>query len=583
MDCPKFDKPSYNRGIKMFVYDTMSQGLELLAKRELQEAENLFLSVINDPYSQPKETKQAKQYLNDIRDCKKGDKILDFDLYRDLLKKVVVCMDYVDELIADIYFSSAYSYPEIDQEVFSKIPTIVNRLKQIKIRDISARDKLFSGFEESGARLIRKRLLEKKTDFDQKNNAFDKYRYKTISRKFLEQVNPFLLERHLELLDYILVTGEIQLLEDPKLTVLTPKYSWIIESTLKRQWFLLRSYFFKAKSEIESQFKKKEGTRKYWEEVKYKKIRIFEECNFSEPNIQKFLYIDKLNYKTLEEIYNFSNTMAMDLIPRDVSLALRGVEKAKDHIRERGGFLMGTRKVFQDSLLDLGFSKKNAYVIARQAKPYNNHQIQEAFKLTLKVTRDEISWYRIPPDSEEIKDEIENQCVKHLSTVRIHLFERGRLNKILLQAGKKMIRMYLKKIYGDKVSELHCYFRLETIHQYYKLKFFQYHQKDAPSVSELIKISRKEFQPILIKGYDAFVKKKRLRISPALHKAIATKPSVTLWEDTYATLEEKILLRFWFLMDHGVNISQKIIDEGVLKPGFDLWGFLKGQGESCRS
>ena len=567
----------------MFIYDTMSQGLELLARRELQDAENLFLSVINDHYAQPEEIQQAKQYLNDIRDCKKGYKTLNFDLYRDLVKKVVISMDYVNELILDIYCFPAHSYAEIDQELFSRIPAIVNRLKQIKIRDISARDKLFAGFEKNGASLIHKRLQEKYDDVEKDVYVFDNNRFKTIFRKFIEQINPILLERHLELLDYILVTGEIQLLEDPKLTVLTPKYTWIIESTLKSRWFLLRSYFFKAKSEIESQFKKKEGTRKYWEELKYKKIKIFEACKFSESNIQKFLFTDKLNYKTLEEIHSFANTMGQDLMPRDVSLALRGVDRAKDHIRERGGFLMGNRKVFQDGLLDLGFSKKNAYVIARQAKRSNNHQIQEAFTLALKVTRDEIAWYRIPPDSEKMKSEIENQCVKHLSTVRIHLFERGRLNKILLQEGKKLIRAYLEKIYGDKVSKLHCYFRLETIHQYYKLKFFQYHEANPPSVSELIKISRKEFRSTLLKGYEAFVKKKRLRISSTLYNTIAAKPSVTLWEDVYATSEEKILLRFWFLMDHGVTINQKLVEVGVLKPDFDLWGFIKGQREDCKS
>ena len=565
----------------MFIYDTMSQGLELLARRELQDAENMFLIVINDPYSQPEETKQAKKYLNDIRDCKKGDKTLDFDVYKGLIKKVSTSLDYIDDLIADVYCSKASSYAEIDQELFSRIPAIVNRLKQIKIRDISARDKLFAGLEKSGARLIRKRLQEKKVG--EEGVDFDKWRYKTVFRKFVEQVNPFLLERHLELLDYILATGEINLLEDPKLTVLTPKYSWIIESTLKKQWFLLRSYFFKAKSEIEAQFKKKEGTRKYWEEVKYKKIKIFEECNFSEPNIQKFLFIDKLNYKTLEEIHGFANNMNLVLMPRDVSLALRGVEKAKDHIRERGGFLMGNRKVFQDGLLELGFSKKNSYVIAKQAKRSNNHQIQEAFKLALQVARDEIPWYRIPPDSIKMKNEIENQCVKHLSTVRIHLFERGRLNKILLQEGKKLIRNYLEKVYGDTVSELHCYFRLETIHQYYKLKFFQYHEESVPSVSELIKISRKEFKPILLKGYDEFIKKKRLQISSKIYKEIADKTSVTLWEDAYVTPEEKILLRFWFLMDHGMTITQKVIDRGVLNPGFDLWDCINGQGEVCKS
>ena len=567
----------------MFIYDSMTQGLELLAMRELQDAENIFLSIINDPYSQPAETKQAKEYLSDIRDCKKGDKTLNFSLYKELIKKVVASLDYVDELIADIYFSPAHSYSEIDQELLSKIPSIVSRLKQIKIRDISARDKLFAKFEKGGARLIRNRLGKRKGNVEQQDTSFDTYRYKTIFRKFIEQINPFLLERHLELLDYILATGEIQLLEDSKLTSLTPKYVWIIESTLKSRWYLLRSYFFKARAEIESQFKKKEGTRKYWEQVKYKKIKIFEECNFSEANIQKFLFIDKLNYKTLEEIHSFVGTMGLVLMPRDVSLALRGVEKAKDHIRERGGFLMGNRKIFQDSLLQLGFSKKNAYVIAKQAKRFNNHQISEAFELALKVTRSEIAWYRIPPNSENLKNEIENQCTKHLSTVRIHLFERGRLNKILLQKGKKLIRSYLEMIYGDKVSELHCYFRLETIHQYYKLKYFQYHEEAVPSVSELIKISRKEFQPTLKKGYEAFVKKKRVQISTALHKEIASKQSVTEWEDTYTTPEEKILLRFWFLMDHGVTINQKLVDRGVLKPGFDLWEFLKGQGEECKS
>ena len=60
----------------MFVYDSIAQGLELLAKRELQGAESQFLNVINDPFSQPEETKRAKVFLNDIRDCQKGNKNL---------------------------------------------------------------------------------------------------------------------------------------------------------------------------------------------------------------------------------------------------------------------------------------------------------------------------------------------------------------------------------------------------------------------------------------------------------------------------------------------------------------------------
>ena len=565
----------------MFIYDSMTQGLELLARRELQSAESLFLNVINDPYSQPEETKRARTFLNDIRACQAGSKNLDFSLYKKLIKKVTVSLDYVDDLLSDVYFSDASSYEAIDHELSSKTPSLISRLKQIKISDISGRDKLFVKMEKSGLSCVKKRLREVKKQSG--SGDFDSFRWKTIFRKFIEQINPVLLERHLELLDYILATGEIQLLDDPKLPALTPKYIWIIESTLESEWYLLRSYFFKAKSEIQSQFNKKEGTRKYWEEIKYKKIKIFEACQFSESNIQKFLFIDKLNYKTLEDIYEFSQELGLDLMPRDVSLALRGVDKAKNHIKERGGFLMGNRKVFQNQLLDLGFTKDNAYIIAKQAKRSNNHQISEAFQNSLQVARDEIYWYRIPPDCQRIKIDVEAQCAKHLSTVRIHLFERGRFNKLLLQAGKPLIRKYLEKVYGDKVSELHCYFRLETVHQYYKLKFFEHHSCQIPSVSELIKVSRKEFQSVLLEGYKTFLKKKRLDIPSSLYKTIAAHKSMTEWEDAYTTPEEKILLRFWFLMDHGVTINQKIVNAGVLKPGADIWAFVKGQGEECNS
>ena len=489
----------------MFIYDSMTQGLELLARRELQSAESLFLNVINDPYAQPEETKKARTFLNDIRACQTGSKSLDFSLYKKLIKKVTVSLDYVNDLLSDVYFSDASSYEAIDNELSSKTPALVSRLKKIKISDISGRDKLFEKMEKGAVSCVKKKLIEINKLSGSGN--FDSFRWKTIFRKFIKQINPVLLDRHLELLDYILAAGEIQLLDDPKLLVLTPKYIWIIESTLESEWYLLRSYFFKAKSEIQSQFNKKEGPRKYWEEIKYKKIAIFEACQFSETDIQKFLFIDKLNYKTLEDIYEFSQELGLSLMPRDVSLALRGVDKAKDHIKERGGFLMGNRKVFQSQLLDLGFSKDNAYIIAKQAKRSNNHQINEAFQNSLKVAGDEIYWYRITPDCQRIKVDVEAQCAKHLSTVRIHLFERGRLNKLLLQAGKPLIRKYLEKVYGDNVSELHCYFRLETVHQYYKLKFFEHHGCQIPSVSELIKVSRKQFQSVLLEGYKTFLKK----------------------------------------------------------------------------
>lgn len=559
----------------MFVFDPINQGLELLSRRELQKAETLFLRIINDPYTQKDELNEARTYLNDIRACQSGSKTLDFSAYKKLSRKSNLSLDGIDLLLSEIYFSSLETYEEFDNRLREMIPEVISRLKQVKIRDIVARDEFFDKIEKKGQQFIKHKVLEKKKFDESGFKPFDINRWKTIYRKFIEQINPILLERHLELLEYILETGETTLLDDPKLSILTPKYRWIIDSTIKSKWYLLRSYFFKAKQEIQAQFKKKEGTRKYWEEVKYRKIKIFEKCCFNEQNIQKFLYIDKLNYKTLEEIYTFAREYGLNLVPRDVSLALRGANKAKDHIKERGGFLMGERKAFQDQLLALGFSKENSYQVARQAKRFNNHQITDAFKLSLDVMREEIYWYRVPVQSTTLKEALESQCVKHLSTVRIHLFERGRLNKILLKAGKALVRKYLIRIYGETVVSLHCYFRLETIHQYYKLKFFQHHSKHIPSVSELIKISRLDFAPMLIDGYKEFIKKKRLDIPSRLLEEISSHRSVTLWEDRHTTPQEKLMLKFWFLMDHGVNITQGLVQKGLLRPGVDLWAFLK--------
>ena len=569
----------------MFIFDPLTQGLELLSQRELQKAEHLFLTIINDPYSQREELKRARNYLNDIRACQTGTKHLNFDSYKKLANASDISLDVITQLLQDIYFLPINAYKDFDEVFDQRIPEVISRLKQIKIRDIVARDELFSKIEKEGIRSIKIALNEiNSRDVDvNEPKIFEKYRWETIYRKFVEQINPILLERHLELLEYILETGEVELLEDPKLTILTPKYQWILESTLHIKWYLLRSYFFKAKSEIQAQFNKKEGTRKYWEDVKYKKIKIFESCNFQESSIQKFLYIDKLNFLSLEEIHKFAIELDLTLIPRDVSLALRGLDKAKDHIRERGGYLMGKRKVFQDELIVLGFSRKNSYQISRQAKRSNNHQISEAFETALKVVGDEIYWYRIPPQSKKIREDIEAQCSKHLSTVRIHLFERGRLNKLLLQAGKSLVRQYMIKIYGEDVVHLHCYFRLETIHQYYKLKFFQIHEQHLPSVSELIKISRKELQPLLREGFAAFVQKKRLTIPAKLIEEVGKHRSVTLWEDPYTTVEEKLLLKFWFLMDHEVPITQSLIQKGVLQPEFDLYTYLKNQPSECNN
>ena len=253
----------------MFVFDPLNQGLELLAKRDLQNAESLFLKVINDPYVQTEDLGRARTYLNDIRSCQTGNKDLDFSQYKKLSRKTIVSLDMLDDLLASIYFSSCQTYADFDREIQEQSHAIISRLKQIKIRDIGARDDLFQKIEKNGMQSIKEKLSAGKSNGD--SGGFDLFRWKTIYRKFIEIINPILLERHLDLLDYILVTGEIEILDDPKLTALTPKYRWILESTLKSKWYLLRSYFFKARSEIEGQFSKKEGTRKYWEEVKYKK------------------------------------------------------------------------------------------------------------------------------------------------------------------------------------------------------------------------------------------------------------------------------------------------------------------------
>ena len=231
----------------MFVFDPMVQGLELLAQRELQRAENLFLQVINDPFAQKDDLTFARSYLNDIRACQTGNQSLDFENYRKIARKNDVSLNPVYQVLYEIYSSPAKTYLELDQKVAEKTPCIVNRLKQVKIHDIVARDDFFQKIEKSGMQYIKKNELAV-APLDTNGNKFDLFRWKTVFRKFIEQVNPIFLERHLEMLTYIYETGEMELLEDPKLTVLTPKYRWIIESTLKSK--CLSSRYKKSISEV---------------------------------------------------------------------------------------------------------------------------------------------------------------------------------------------------------------------------------------------------------------------------------------------------------------------------------------------
>jgi len=564
----------------MFSYDPINDGLKFLANRDLENAEIIFLGIVNDPYAHQDELSLARKYLNDIRDCQSGVATLDFSDYKKITKKLSDSLDAINEILAKIYFSPVNGYNGIWEAIEKEVSLIISRLKQVKIRDVVDRDKLYAQIEKKGVLAIKNRLKNKERNG---GAEFDVYRWKTMFRKLVEQINPFLLARHLELLDYISQTGEIGLLDDSKLTVLTPKYKWVIDSTVKNKWFLMRSYFFKARREIESQFARKEATRKYWEEIKYKKIKIFEKCGFNERDIQKFLHVDKLNYNTLEEIYNFSMKHGVFLLPRDVSLALRGVAKSKDAIKERAGILVGARKSFQDELRGYGFSDTSSYQIACQVQQTSSHKVLDAFETAVKVARDEIYWYRILPQSKLLKENIENQCCKHLSTVYIHMFERGRLNKLLLQLGKSVIQKYLIRMYGENVVDMHSYFRLRTIHQYYKLKYFEYHCHNLPSVSELLKISREDFKLLLVEGFNTFVKERRLNISSSLYDSVAKQKSITSWEDKFTTVEEKLLLKFWFLMDHGVKITQGLVKKGAFSPDSDLWGYVKNQGLECNN
>ena len=78
-------------------------------------------------------------------------------------------------------------------------------------------------------------------------------------------------------------------------------------------------------------------------------------------------------------------------------------------------------------------------------------------------------------------------------------------------------------------------------------------------------------------------RKKRLVVPKELYEQIADYKSVTEWEDPYTTPEEKFLLRFWFLMDHGVSITQGMLNKGVIAPGVDFWSYLKRQDAECES
>lgn len=87
---------------------------------------------------------------------------------------------------------------------------------------------------------------------------------------------------------------------------------------------------------------------------------------------------------------------------------------------------------------------------------------------------------------------------------------------------------------------------------------------------------------MLIEGFNAFVKKRRLSIPDVVMQGLEKHSSVTEWEDAYTTPEEKFLLRAWFLMDHGAAVTQGLVQKGGMNPGADVWEFLKAQEPTCK-
>ncbi len=181
----------------MFIFDPLNQGLELLSQRELQRAEYLFLSIINDPYSQRDELAQARNYLNDIRACQTGAKTLNFDSYKRVVNTSDISLETISNILQELYFLPIQTYKEFDAAISNVIPPVINRLKQIKIRDIVARDELFEQIEKEGISSIQTRLSANHAQTGKDTEEFAVYRWKTIYRKFIEQINPILLERHL--------------------------------------------------------------------------------------------------------------------------------------------------------------------------------------------------------------------------------------------------------------------------------------------------------------------------------------------------------------------------------------------------
>ena len=160
----------------MFVFNPLTKGLELLAHRDLQRAEALFLKVINDPYVQSEDLGYARIYLNDVRSCQTGEKKLDFSRYGAIARKSSLSIDNVYEILSTIYFSSCQTFSEFEAEIEIQAVKVISRLKQGKIRDIIARDHLFQKIEKIGLKRVQKKIAKLQSEHGDSVAGLDMYR-----------------------------------------------------------------------------------------------------------------------------------------------------------------------------------------------------------------------------------------------------------------------------------------------------------------------------------------------------------------------------------------------------------------------
>ena len=98
-------------------------------------------------------------------------------------------------------FPPCQTFQEFDKEMDTEAVKAFSTLKQIKIRDITARDLLYQEIEKNGLKCVKEKLAELKTENGEGVPEYDAYRWKTVFRKFVETINPIIVKNEILLLD----------------------------------------------------------------------------------------------------------------------------------------------------------------------------------------------------------------------------------------------------------------------------------------------------------------------------------------------------------------------------------------------